>query len=71
MQYAKTHLSALLAAVERGEEFVIARGEHPVARLAPMEPRATRELGYVAYSVPDDFLENLPDEELAAWEGSR
>lgn len=69
MQYAKTHLSALLAAVERGEEFVIARGDHPAARLVPMEPAPRRELGFVAYSVPDDFFEALPDEELAAWEG--
>lgn len=70
MQYAKTHLSALLAAVERGEEFVIARGDHPAARLVPIEPRASRELGFVAYSVPDEFLDSLPDEELAAWEGN-
>ncbi len=30
---AKTHLSRLLAAVERGEEVVILRGRVPVARL--------------------------------------
>jgi len=70
VQYAKTHLSALLAAVERGEEFVIARGDHPAARLIPIEPRQSRELGFVAYSVADDFLEALPGEELAAWEGN-
>ena len=70
VQYAKTHLSALLAAVERGEEFVISRGDHPAARLVPMEPRESRELGFVAYSVPDQFLETLPDDELAAWEGN-
>jgi len=70
VQYAKTHLSALLAAVERGEEFVIARGDHPAARLVPMEPRQSRELGFVAYAVPDEFLDSLPDEELAAWEGN-
>lgn len=69
MQYAKTHLSALLAAVERGEEFVIARGDHPAARLVPIE-RQSRDLGFVSYSVPDDFLDALPDEELAAWEGN-
>ena len=69
VQYAKTHLSALIAAVERGEEFVIARGDHPAARLVPMEPRQSRDLGFVPYSVPDDFLEDLPEEELAAWEG--
>lgn len=69
MQYAKTHLSALLAAVERGEEFVIARGDHPAARLVPVEPRERRELGFVAYSVPEEFFDALPAEELAAWEG--
>lgn len=33
---AKTHFSRYLAAVEAGEEFVIARGKHPVARLVPL-----------------------------------
>lgn len=70
MQYAKTHLSALLAAVERGEEFVIARGDHPAARLVPMEPLQSRELGFVPYSIPAEFFEALPDTELAAWEGN-
>lgn len=37
---AKTQLSRLLARVERGEEFVIARGGRPVARLVPLVPRA-------------------------------
>lgn len=68
VQYAKTHLSALIAAVERGEEFVIARGDHPAARLVPIEPRQSRDLGFVPFAVPDDFLEALPEEELAAWE---
>jgi antitoxin (DNA-binding transcriptional repressor) of toxin-antitoxin stability system len=67
---AKTHLSALLAAVERGEEFVIARGDRPAARLVPMEPQESREMGFVSYSVPDEFLDALPEEELVAWEGN-
>jgi antitoxin (DNA-binding transcriptional repressor) of toxin-antitoxin stability system len=70
VQYAKTHLSALIAAVERGEEFVIARGDHPVARLGPIASRPTRDLGFVPYQVPEEFLEALPDDELEAWEGS-
>ena len=37
---AKAHLSELLARVERGEEFVIARGDTPVARLMPIEEKA-------------------------------
>ena len=38
---AKTHLSKLLERVEAGEEVVIARNGHPVARLVPVlvEPR--------------------------------
>jgi len=71
VQYAKTHLSALLAAVERGEEFVIARGDHPAARLVAVEPRQLRELGFVPYSVPAEFFDALRPEELAAWEGRR
>lgn len=70
VQYAKTHLSALIAAVEQGEEFVIARGDHPAARLVPIEPRQSRELGFVAYTVPDEFLDALPEDELGAWEGN-
>ncbi|MFM9033530.1 MAG: type II toxin-antitoxin system Phd/YefM family antitoxin [Mycobacterium sp.] len=69
VQYAKTHLSAMIAAVERGEEFVIARGDQPAARLVPLEPRQSRDLGFVPFSVPDDFLAALPEEELEAWEG--
>lgn len=69
VQYAKTHLSALLSAVEHGEEVVIARGDQPVARLVPIEEQQDRVLGVVPYSIPDAFFEPLPDDELAAWEG--
>ena len=33
---AKTHLSNLLNQVEQGEEFIITRRNHPVARLIPL-----------------------------------
>lgn len=69
VQYAKTHLSALLAAVERGEEVVISRGDRPVARLVAVDPPSTRELGFVSLAVPDSFFDELPESELAAWEG--
>lgn len=65
---AKTHLSALLRRVEEGEEFVIARGESPVAKLVPVEKRARRKLGFVDYDVPDSFFDPLPEDELSAWE---
>jgi len=47
---AKTHLSRLIAAVERGEEVVIARRDKPVARLIlekPLKP-VKRSLGFGA-----------------------
>ena len=70
VQHAKTHLSALLAAVERGEEVIIARGSTPVAKLVPLSTTAERELGFVVYTVPDEFFEPLPDEDLRAWEAA-
>ena len=57
VQYAKTHLSALIAAAEEGEEVIIARGNHSVVRLVPLVPAGERELGFVAYRVPDTFFE--------------
>ncbi|MGO1318876.1 MAG: type II toxin-antitoxin system Phd/YefM family antitoxin [Galactobacter sp.] len=70
VQYAKTHLSALLARVEQGEEIIIARGNTQVARLSPTVAPAQRELGFVDFQVPDTFFDELPDTELTAWESS-
>lgn len=69
IQEAKTHLSALVADVEQGDEVVIARGTKPVARLVPLKSSGRRDLGFVQLDVPDSFFEQLPDDELAAWEG--
>ena len=69
VQYAKTHLSALLTEVEAGAEITIARGNQPVAKLVPIVPKG-RELGFLECSVGDEFFfEPLPEAELAAWEG--
>ncbi len=62
---AKTELSKLVAAVERGEvaEIIIARNGKPAARLAPLEKRAVGQRIGVAkgqFVVPD------PDPELDA-----
>ncbi|MCL2787160.1 MAG: type II toxin-antitoxin system prevent-host-death family antitoxin [Micrococcales bacterium] len=56
---AKTHLSTLLAQVEAGEEIVLARRGHPVARLVPLDgrDRPKRELGMMSgrgWTYPDD-----------------
>lgn len=72
VQEAKTQLSRLLAAAERGEEVVISRAGKPIVRLVPLEtpnpPR--RELGFWPGEVPDSFFEPLTEDELAAWEGT-
>jgi antitoxin (DNA-binding transcriptional repressor) of toxin-antitoxin stability system len=73
VHYAKTHLSKLIAAAERGEEVVIARGDKPAVRLAPLEPATKLERkpgrlrGLVA--MDDRFFDPLPEDELRLWEG--
>ena len=67
---AKTHLSRLLAAVERGDEIVIARAGKPIARLCAVDtPSSRRVLGRDAgtFIVPDAFDAPLPDDVLAAF----
>lgn len=68
VQEAETRLSQLLAAAERGEEVVVARGGRPVVRLVPVGEPALRPVGFVAGSVPDTFADPLPDDELTRWE---
>jgi prevent-host-death family protein len=68
---AKTNLSQLLARVEGGEEIIIARGKEPIAKLVPFRPPTPkRQFGALrgALSVGPAFFEQLPEEELAAWE---
>ncbi len=70
---AKAHLSEYLAAVERGEEIIIARRNKPVAKLVrvePEKPKKRRPLGLAKGmgQVPDDFNAPMSEEELALWE---
>jgi len=66
---AKTHLSRLLARVQRGEEIVIARSGRPVARLVRYdEPRRTLGRDAGLFEVPDDFDAPLPDDVLRTFE---
>ena len=70
---AKTHLSRLLAAVEKGEEIRIARGKKVVARLVPAEPEARPPRPKVGetldppFSFPDSAFAPLTEEELKEW----
>ncbi len=69
---AKTHLSRLLALVEKGQEICIAKAGRPIARLVPFEPKpAAREFGTDRgkFVVPDDFNDPLPEEILKDFEG--
>lgn len=61
---AKTHLSRLIARVERGEEVVIARSGIPVARLVPLKTRTQRRpLGIWKDQIwiAPDFDEPIPE----------
>lgn len=63
MHEAKTRLSELVAAAERGEEVIIARGGAPAARLVAVDvAHAPVRLGALAGEIElgDDFDEPLP-----------
>jgi prevent-host-death family protein len=69
---AKTHLSALLQAVNRGETIVIARGRKPLAKLVPYDPpeRERPKVGETLdaeMTVPKEPLAPLSEKELQAW----
>lgn len=68
VQEAKTHLSALIARAEAGEEIIIARAGRPILKLVPIAAPPRRTFGGMTFDVPDDFDEPLDEEELAAWE---
>ena len=69
---AKTHLSRLLDRVARGEEIVLAKAGKPYARLVPMDAPPERQPGLLRgrIDMDDSFFDELPDEDLRAWEGA-
>lgn len=70
---AKTHLSRYLADVEKGQEFVIARGKSPVAMLVPVKkvrPKPRPKVGDIQgrpFEFPVSAFAPLNDEELKEW----
>ena len=60
---AKTKLSSLLAAVEGGEEVIIARAGVPVARLVPVRRAEPRRIGIDDGHIwiADDFDRYIPE----------
>jgi prevent-host-death family protein len=67
---AKAKLSELIAAVERGEDVVIARGGVPVARIVPASHGTGFRIGLADGAVArcPDFLEPVADEDARLWE---
>ena len=65
---AKTRFSQLLARAHSGEEIILAKGGVPWARLVPLAELAERVPGRYTEDVPESFFDDLPDDELQAWE---
>jgi antitoxin (DNA-binding transcriptional repressor) of toxin-antitoxin stability system len=68
---AKTTLSQLVARVEAGEEIVLARGKHPIAKIVPYHRVGSkRQFGALrgVVSVGPESFEPLPADELTAWD---
>jgi prevent-host-death family protein len=67
---AKTQFSRLLKRVAAGQEIIIAKAGHPVARLIPFRQPGLRELGMDAGRVviAADFDAPLPEALLADFE---
>lgn len=71
---AKTHFSKLLERVARGEEVVIARAGHPIARLVAYSPPSGPRRGGSwkgLVRIGEDFDAPLPSELSAAFEPGR
>lgn len=64
---AKTHLSELLAKVEQGDEFVIARGNRPVARLVPLDEIERRRRLIDTIKAERSHYRGISRNEVAAW----
>ncbi|MHB8253277.1 MAG: type II toxin-antitoxin system Phd/YefM family antitoxin [Acidiferrobacter sp.] len=73
IHYAKTHLSQLVAATQRGAAIVIAKAGKPVAMLGPIkkaEPVRIRGLLKGQIRLSPKFDEPLPEDLLEAFEGT-
>ncbi|MEQ1850900.1 MAG: type II toxin-antitoxin system Phd/YefM family antitoxin [Chthoniobacteraceae bacterium] len=72
---AKTHLSRYLADVEKGDEFIIARGKVAVAMLVPVKKPKANPRPKVGETLDPDWKGKIPDsvfaplnaEELKEW----
>ncbi|TAL66598.1 MAG: type II toxin-antitoxin system Phd/YefM family antitoxin [Bacteroidetes bacterium] len=68
---AKTHLSAILKRVESGEEILIAKSGHPIARISPLAPSSGKRQPGSAKGklvVSEKFMAPLPLDLLKEFE---
>jgi prevent-host-death family protein len=68
---AKTHLSDLVERAARGEEFIIAKGDEPMARLVPLTKLAKGRApgGWEGrIHISDDFDDPLPADIMRVFE---
>ncbi len=71
---AETQLSKLMERAERGEEVIVARGDKPAMRIAPVAPanKPKRQPGMLKGVIPEPpdsvFFDPRPEEELKPWE---
>lgn len=69
----KKNLSAILERVEKGESFIIAKHNRPIAELKPLpqKPKKERPFGLCQgeFVVPDDFNDPLPEDIQKYFEG--
>ena len=66
---AKAKLSELIAAAEKGEDVIIARGGQPVVRIISAVKTPKFQIGLAdgeGGRIPD-FLEPMPEDELELW----
>jgi prevent-host-death family protein len=72
---AKTNLPTLVDRAVGGEDIVLCHNGKPLVRLVPYveQTKSFRKLGQLAgrIQIPEDFDAPLPEEVLAAFEGSR
>jgi prevent-host-death family protein len=67
----KTHLSRILEEVAAGKEVIIAKAGKPMARLVPMQEKATKKkLGLLKgkIKIPADFNKPLPEAVIQLFE---
>jgi prevent-host-death family protein len=67
LNHAKTHLSSLLEAVQKGEDIIISRYGVPIARLTAIKKPEKRKLGFYPIQFKSDLLEHTDSDILESF----